>query len=343
MKRPPTQSDVARAAGVSQNTVSLALRGDARLPGETRERIRRVAAKLGYRANPMVAALMAQVRRRVPVYRSTLALVVAGVAKSDLVAHPSLERALAGAAERAAVRGYRLEKFWLGERGLSAKRLADILAARGITGVILNPDEGGEALPALEWDRLAVAVLAHLDRRFRQFHCASAPPFRHFETAMAELRRRGYNRVGMAMPRRYDSMMDQLYSAAHGTWCPDSVPALVTEDWTARSFAEWFRRCRPDVILVRSTEPRLWLEQMGVSVPQEVGLVHLGWHPRLGDWAGVDNRPEAMGSAAADLVIDQLMANEVGLPLEPKMVLVGGRWSEGGTIRHDAEAKPRTT
>jgi len=333
MKRQLTQTEVARAAGVSQNTVSLALRGDARLPAETRERVRRIAAKLGYRANPLVAALMAQVRRKAPVYRSTLAMVVAGVPQSELAAHPSLERALAGAEARAAVRGYRLEKFWLGERGLSAKRLTAVLAARGITGVILNPDEGGGALPALAWDRLAVAVLAHLDRRFRQFHCASAPPFRHCETAVAELRRRGYERIGMAMPKRYDRMMDQLYSAAYATWCPNSVPALVTEDWTARVFADWYKRHRPDVILARSTEPKLWLDQMGVAVPKTVGLVHLGWHPRLDGWAGVDPRPEAMGSAAADLVIEQLMANEAGIPAEPKMVLVAGRWVDGGTLR----------
>ena len=49
--------DVARAAGVHQTTVSLALRNDPRLPAATRERIQAHAKKLGYRPDPMLAAL----------------------------------------------------------------------------------------------------------------------------------------------------------------------------------------------------------------------------------------------------------------------------------------------
>jgi DNA-binding LacI/PurR family transcriptional regulator len=44
--------DVARAAGVSTTTVSDALSGRGRLPQSTRDRVAKVAADLGYRANP---------------------------------------------------------------------------------------------------------------------------------------------------------------------------------------------------------------------------------------------------------------------------------------------------
>jgi LacI family transcriptional regulator len=46
--RPPTSHDVARAAGVSQPTVSRALRGDPRVTEATRARVRAAAASLGY-------------------------------------------------------------------------------------------------------------------------------------------------------------------------------------------------------------------------------------------------------------------------------------------------------
>ena len=207
------------------------------------------------------------------------------------------------------------------------------MESRGVSGVILNPGELSNQLPALNWERLAVAVLAHLDRRFKQFHCASAPPFRHVELALTKVRQRGYRRVGMAVPLRYDTMMEQLYSTAFATHSHGLIPPLVAEDWSVKTFRAWFRRYRPDVVLVRSPEPADWLADIGLKVPTDIGLVHLGWHPGLETLSGIDPRPEAMGSAAVDLVIEQLMANEYGMPTQPKMVLVGGEWVEGKTLR----------
>lgn len=52
-----TQSDVARAAGVSRSLVSLALSGSPKVAPDTRERIHQVAADLGYRVNVAAASL----------------------------------------------------------------------------------------------------------------------------------------------------------------------------------------------------------------------------------------------------------------------------------------------
>ncbi|MET9294884.1 substrate-binding domain-containing protein [Streptomyces sp. NPDC003077] len=49
--RPPTIADVARVAGVSRTTVSHALNGLGKVDPRTRERIKLVAAELGYRPN----------------------------------------------------------------------------------------------------------------------------------------------------------------------------------------------------------------------------------------------------------------------------------------------------
>jgi LacI family transcriptional regulator len=49
--RPPTSHDVARAAGVSQPTVSRALRGDPRVTQATRDRVAVAARELGYVAS----------------------------------------------------------------------------------------------------------------------------------------------------------------------------------------------------------------------------------------------------------------------------------------------------
>lgn len=48
VQRPVTSYDVARKAQVSQSTVSRALRDDPRVVRKTRDRIRAIAAEMGY-------------------------------------------------------------------------------------------------------------------------------------------------------------------------------------------------------------------------------------------------------------------------------------------------------
>ncbi len=58
-KRPRiTQKHIAEAAGVSKSAVSLALRNHPSLPRATRERIRRLADRMGYYPDPALSALM---------------------------------------------------------------------------------------------------------------------------------------------------------------------------------------------------------------------------------------------------------------------------------------------
>src|SRR5258708_33990268 len=50
--------DVAGRAGVHPSTVSLALRAHPSIPAATRERVCRIAEKVGYQPHPLVSALM---------------------------------------------------------------------------------------------------------------------------------------------------------------------------------------------------------------------------------------------------------------------------------------------
>ncbi|WP_194420601.1 LacI family DNA-binding transcriptional regulator [Microbacterium abyssi] len=94
-KERPTIYDVAAAAGVAPSTVSRAFSRPGRVNAETAERIRQVAAQMGYRTNPLARAL--------PTGKtSLLAIIVADVT------NPFFFELLRGAEDTATKAGYTL-------------------------------------------------------------------------------------------------------------------------------------------------------------------------------------------------------------------------------------------
>lgn len=67
-----TSRDVAAAAGVSQSTVSRALRGDPRVAADTREHVTVVATDLGYRPHALARGLVTQTTRTIGLVVSDL-------------------------------------------------------------------------------------------------------------------------------------------------------------------------------------------------------------------------------------------------------------------------------
>eukprot|EP01035_Chromulina_nebulosa_P036270 gene36270-48842_t len=109
-----TLQDVATRARVHRTTVSLALRDHPRIPAETRERVKAIAAKLGYRINPLVSALMQSRRSGQAVKHVSLAYVTNYPTRFGW-RRPHHDRPdyFPGAVERARDFGYKLEHFWL--------------------------------------------------------------------------------------------------------------------------------------------------------------------------------------------------------------------------------------
>jgi DNA-binding LacI/PurR family transcriptional regulator len=150
----PTMEDVARAAGCHSSTVSLALRGDVRIPADTRERVRTAAEKLGYRIHPLIAAWVSARRAGRPVGRRLPA--------AYLTCHPDNFRWKAdvhfrsifeGAREQAEKFGFALTEFRLGDYARDVARLNQVLVTRNVQGVIVGPTLEHHALEGLDWSR----------------------------------------------------------------------------------------------------------------------------------------------------------------------------------------------
>lgn len=323
---------VAAAADVSVMTVSLALRRVPSIPAETRERILAVAEKLGYRRNPLVAALMADLRGKQA--RGSEAHVIAYVESYPEEGPPqqtgSLRRFREGALAGATKHGFGLQTFRLADGGLSETRLEQVLDARGIRGVVFAPFPHTGSVLTQPWRNHALAALGYSLAR-PALHRAVNYQAHSIRLAFAELHALGYRRIGLVMRRHEDertgrNWLSSVLLAQHDAVGTElGYPLLVVENLERKAVLAWVKRERPDVVV--TTEPGV-----GPMLPQgRLGFAHLHLTPDAVGCSGIDQNNERVGEAAVDLVVEQLHRNVFGFPENPKTVLIEGRWVAGTT------------
>lgn len=336
-----TLKQIGDATGVSTMTVSLALRDHARIPEATRTRIRAVAEKLGYRPDPALSALTAYRHEKQTVrdYR-TLAFLTSFPTADGWKRHLYSARYFEGAAARAQALGYHIEPFWLKQPGLTSRRIVQILEARGIKGLLLAPIHASHAEVALDWERFCAVSLCRgiaspqinvVDHN----HCHS------MATAWAELRRRGYRRVGYAIREVSENLTARHWLAAYlmeqqrpGTRTRRSaaLAPLVATEWNETIFLRWLRRTKPDVVVSPDATVHGWLEGSGLRVPEDIGFLHLEAEEG-GALSGVCQHFANVGVAAVDLLHLELIRSAYGVPSVRQMIGIDGFWVEGTSLR----------
>jgi LacI family transcriptional regulator len=334
MQPKATLEDVARSAGVHRTTVSLSLRDHPRIPLATRERIKTIAARLGYRINPLVSALMQSRRSGKPVKHATLAYVTNYPTRWGwLPEHHDRPNFFPGAAERAGDFGYKLEHFWLREPGMTSHRFCDILSARRINGVIVGRLPPGCNDLDLEWNRFSCVALGMTLRSPVVHHVTE----NHFDTvwqAMERCRDRGYKRIGFLFsdgndsPRVGDRWLGAYFTQQFLSPAAERLPVCPGTPTDEAIFRDWFREHRPDALLVNNPHLLLeWLNNLGVKVPKDVGVVALE-HRRELECTGVYYDPNKIGGLAVEMLIGQMHRNETGIPEVPHEILLTGEWRE---------------
>jgi DNA-binding LacI/PurR family transcriptional regulator len=331
--------DVAARLGVSHTTVSLALRNDPRIPAATRRRVREFAREQGYKADAVVATLMARLRtlREKPV-QATIGFLTAWPTHDGWRAASNLERFHRGVERRARELGYAINELWLREPGMTGARMTAILRARGIRGLILQslPATGGTL--ELDW-RYFACVAKGLTVSHPPVHRVVSSHYEDMQLVLHELERRRYRRIGLVLSEALSVRVDRAWLAAYllhqnDTPADQRVPALITRSTQEEpGFVQWLHAYRPDAILFSDQPIPQWLAAQKIAVPRDVGLVHLDWSRDVAPLAGLDSDPESVGSAAMELLVGQLQANECGVPKHEKIVAVRGHWVAGDSVR----------
>lgn len=341
-----TQQDIARRAGVHRATVSMALKGYPNIPPKTREHILQIAAELGYAPDPMLSALAAyRHRQRPPTYHGVLAWLVNsafGFDWRDRTLRPHFSDYFEGAAAQAKRYGFQLEVLDFNTVGMTPGRLASILRARGVKGVLLCPQPRPVTTLDFPWPEFSAVTFGY-SLATPRLHTVGATQYRAMRLTLQELRRLGYQRIGVAIDGEHDQRTDHNYLAgylveehlaqARGA---TPVPPLTTPYPDHRAVERWLRAHRPEAVVAGNYHFHEVLRTLGRNVPEDIGVAcPLLPFPET-ELAGVIENSIEIGAVAVDYLVGMIHRQERGIPVNPQRIHVEGRWSPGQTLRQMA-------
>lgn len=328
MAKEPTMQDIADAAGVSRMTVSLALRRHPSIPAATVARIDHLAVKLGYRPNPMVSSLMAQMRRT---HKRKAVVTIAYITEGRTWRqNPTLSRYFEGAQQRADELGFELTLFDLAKEPLSDDRLNQILWTRNIQGVIIAPHFEREVIK-LNWSKLSPVVIGYCLPGIKP-NRVSTNHFNNTASTVAELLAMGYRRPALAITVSIEiGAMQPLLGGfrLNAPWKQGKPPLeYLPRSWNSERFVKWLRRYKPDVVIGIGSSIGDALAKENTRTGKKCGYAQLNLQ-RSEARIGIDQNSLLVGSAAVENVVAQLYSNLRGLPQHPKTVLIDGIWISG--------------
>jgi len=364
--RPVTMRRIAEAAGVSQPTVSRALRNDPRISKKTRERVKQLSEELGYRPNPFVSALMSQVHpyRRA---RGHASIAVLDCWPSGISPF-WLQQYREGITERASQLGYKPEQISFHDMANEPRQVHKVLTARGIRGLLVLPVPYGTDLTGLDFSHLAGATI-DFSLKEPKLNRSAPDYFEGMRLALNRLTERGYHRIGFCTHKGENTLVGSRWQGALMVWQSqirhkdrlamhvnsfDQLHAATLtmrkaeEYWADKrdEFARWLKRCNPEVVLSNDFFFFDWLRGMGVDVPGEIRFASLSVDPDPREQSrfrgketsrtretltGINQHHRSVGAAAVDLIVGQFNRNDYGLSHPEKTVLIESRWSNGDT------------
>ncbi|MDP1580346.1 MAG: LacI family DNA-binding transcriptional regulator [Candidatus Didemnitutus sp.] len=331
---PPTMKDVAHAAGVARSTVSLALRNDRSIPVATRSRIFAAAEKLGYKTNPLVAALMSSLHaRRVSNRHTVLAYVTSDPENAPWRNYRVFQEMREGAEQRANELGYRLEEFPMRTTGMTAPRFVQILRARGILGLLIAPLPWGERTIDLEMSEFAV-VGTDMSVASPSIERVSNDHFQSAALAVEQCRALGYRRIGLVVSKNVSERLEHrwlsgFYLAQQNIPDAQRVRPLFPQKTSdiAHALPEWYKQENPDVVIMGEINPH-----GHYPLPPKVGMVSLSIEePARGNLTGIFQDNRRIGAIALEHLVARLERCEFGTDDRGRLHLLAGRWEVGTT------------
>lgn len=327
--------DVARLAGVSVMTVSLALRNSPKIAESTRKRIEKIAKKVGYRINPLVSAQMASIRaKRLIRYEATIGLLVCTPNQGVGI---GTQKTIDGVIKACSDSGFGCDIFELADREVSAKCLNRILKSRGICALIQAPMRKDLGDYDIDFSKL-VLVSCNTGSLPQTFHRVCPDYYGDMDMLLHKLYRHGFRKLGLMLPREMDRLTNHLWAsrflAFQQTEDLEKIPLLMPEDGPSFSeglFLDWYNAYQPDVLIVSNQElfEKEFFEKAGLNVPSDIEIVKININDTEKGFSGINMMSEEVGESSLKLLSQLMYQNEFGKPDKPISILVPGVWVSG--------------
>jgi hypothetical protein len=208
-----------------------------------------------------------------------------------------------------------------------------MLRARSISTVVIGPHARPNTTFDLGWDRLSAVAIGYgfsapdLDRVVHDHYASMV-------RILTECERHGFRRIGIVLNALAHHRTKRMITAAYWSRLEsqgfmDVVPPLIVDDWKDHVFKTWFRKHRPEVVIV--TRPVQALVQAGLA-GSETCLISVNAE-KHGEVSGIFRDHAGIGATAARAAIAKAFRNECGVPAAAQIVLTSGVWNEGRTLR----------
>lgn len=334
---------IAKLAGVSPSAVSLALRDSPRISAETKARIMSLAREFDYEPDARIVQLMKHLRKPRAV-RQQACFGVISFYESQRPWEKSrhLSSIHEGMQRRARDLGYRLEPLWLRAPGMTYRRFGDILATRGIDGLLCfgSPDFN-EEFP-VELGGHAIVTVGLSIRT--PLHRVTSHFYNDTLNALNRVHALGYRRPGLVLGMHEDTRSAYAHSAAYLGWCEHilgdqaALPVLRLREIEEPALTDWLVDNRPDVVVFvhlpeMVTRFRAVLRRLQISVPKALGVVVLSHEVEGSGFSGLQQNQRLMGSWAVELLAARIANQDVGIPINPRTEMVESEWINGDSLR----------
>jgi LacI family transcriptional regulator len=131
-----------------------------------------------------------------------------------------------------------------------------------------------------------------------------------------------------------------LFPEAHKVdeWMNETKGEVVAD--TAQ-FKKWYEQYRPEVIISKRSFIQPALDEMGLSIPDDVAFIDLFLEKAEedGSVAGVRQNHHTVGELALEILAGQLHYHKFGIPEIPTRTQVEGTWFDGATCPPAEERK----
>ncbi len=331
-------------------TVSRALRKQPGVSASEQARIQAVADRMGYRPDPFVTAFLQTTRfNKSRTRKATLGLLVQN---SSVLNIARFQRTLRGSQHRAEALGYAIEVFPLDQAELTPQRLAEVLEARGVPGLLVDRVLPTPLAQSFPWNNFACVALNW--KLLPQLSSVRHDALHGVTLACGEVSKLGYQRPGLCCDPASDQEVAHAQHAAFllfqqslrqknrlpvlGGMSVKKFQTLARAEGSKNPFLcgierhrfhQWVQQHQPDIVLssfrliadfIASLPPE------GIQPPAFVNLNRVGDRT---DFAGVDQNHEKIAAAAVNLLARKIELRETGLHDQPDTVIIQGQWHPG--------------